>query len=59
MTYRDEEIIDGLALEQRVCIQAAAYTIYVELLGNKKALTPREYHQKFTDNWSSFMNVEG
>lgn len=58
MTFRDEEKLDSIAVDQRVCIQAAAYTAYVELLGNKKPLSPREFHQKFTDNWTSFMDIE-
>lgn len=46
---------DDILFEQRVSIQAAAYTIYLELTpNNKKPLTPREFQDKFIDNWEIF-----
>ena len=57
--YRDDELRDDILFEQRVSIQAAAYTIYLELTpNNKKTLTPREFRDKFIDNWEIFGNME-
>ena len=45
--YRDDELRDDILFEQRVSIQAAAYTIYLELTpNNKKPLTPREFSRQ-------------
>ncbi|MDD6060526.1 MAG: hypothetical protein PUB97_09130 [Ruminococcus sp.] len=57
--YRDEELRDDILFDQRVSIQAAAYTIYLELTpNNKKPLTPREFRDKFIDNREIFGNME-
>lgn len=57
--YRDDELRDDILFDQRVSIQAAAYTIYLELTpNNKKPLTPREFRDKFIDNWEIFGNME-
>lgn len=55
---REMEKLDDMAVDQRVCIQAATYTAYSELMGAKKPLSPREFHQRFTDNWIVFMDLE-
>lgn len=57
--YRDEELREDILFEQRVSIQAAAYTIYLQLIpSNKKSLTPREFRNSFIDNWEIFGNME-
>ncbi|GEM_PF-5831261 len=57
--YRDDELRDDIIFDQRVSIQAAAYTIYLQLTpNNKKPLTPREFQEKFIDNWEIFGNME-
>lgn len=57
--YRDDELRDEILFDQRVSIQAAAYTIYLQLTpSNKKLLTPREFHDVFVDNWEIFGNME-
>lgn len=57
--YRDEELHEDILFEQRVSIQAAAYTIYLQLTpSNKKPLTPREFRNSFIDNWEIFGNME-
>ncbi len=57
--YRDDELRDEIIFDQRVSIQAAAYTIYLQLTpNNKKPLTPREFQEKFIDNWEIFGNME-
>lgn len=57
--YRDDELRDEILFDQRVSIQAAAYTIYLQLTpSNKKPLTPREFHDVFVDNWEIFGNIE-
>lgn len=57
--YRDDELRDEILFDQRVSIQAAAYTIYLQLTpSNKKPLTPREFHDVFVDNWEIFGNME-
>ena len=57
--YRDDELRDEIMFDQRVSIQAAAYTIYLQLTpSNKKPLTPREFRDKFIDNWEIFGNME-
>lgn len=56
---RDEELRNDIQFEQRVSIQAAAYTLYQELAPNsKKLLTQREFREKFIDNWEIFANME-
>lgn len=55
--YHDDEMVKELSFDQRVSIQAAAYTAYVEL-NPKKALTQREFHEKFKDNWNTFAMIE-
>ncbi len=56
---RDEELKDDLSFDQRVSIQAAAYTVYLQLTpSNKKPITPREFHNEFIDNWEIFANME-
>ena len=57
--YRDDEFRNKILFDERVCIQAAAYTIYLQLTpNNKKPLTPREFRDKFIDNWEIFANIE-
>lgn len=57
--YRDEELCNEVLFDQRVSIQAAAYTIYLQLTpNNKKPLTPREFRNIFIDNWEIFGNME-
>ncbi len=57
--YRDDELRDEIIFDQRVSIQAAAYTIYLQLTpNNQKPLTPREFQEKFIDNWEIFGNME-
>lgn len=57
--YRDDELRDEIIFDQRVSIQAAAYTIYLQLTpNNKKPLTPREFREKFIDNWEILGNME-
>lgn len=57
--YRDDELRDDILFDQRVSIQAAAYTIYLQLTpSNKKPLNPREFRDKFIDNWEIFSNME-
>lgn len=55
--YHDNEMLKKLSFDQRVSIQAAAYTVYVEL-NPKKSLTQREFHEKFKDNWDVFAMIE-
>ncbi len=60
ITGRDEEMINILVDNQRINIQAAAYTAYVEMTpSNKKPISQREFHQKFNDNWKIFRDLEG
>ncbi len=57
--YRDDELHDDILFDQRISIQAAAYTIYFQLTpNNKKPITPREFHDRFIDNWEIFANME-
>ena len=57
--YKDDELRNDIIFDQRVSIQAAAYTIYLQLTpNNKKPLTPREFQEKFIDNWEIFGNME-
>ncbi len=55
---RDEDMRQ-ISLETRSSTLAAAYTIYYELCSNnKKAISPREFYEKFRDNWEIFANME-
>ncbi len=57
--YREEDLCDDVVFEQRTSIQAAAYTIYLQLTPNsKKPLTPREFHALFVNNWEIFGEIE-
>lgn len=57
--YRDDELVEKLSFDQRVSIQATAYTIYLQLTpNNKKPITPREFRELFIDNWEIFSNME-
>ncbi len=58
MSLREEQKLDDMALDLRACIQAAAYTVYAELAGNKKHLSQKEFHKKFVDNWSVFFDLD-
>ncbi len=59
LTPHDSEIIGEIVQEQRISIQAAAYTIYVQLTpNNKKPLSQREFHREFMDNWQAFQLLE-
>lgn len=55
--YNDNEMLKKLSFDQRVIIQSAAYSAYVEL-NPKKSLTQREFHEKFKDNWNVFAMIE-
>lgn len=57
--YRDDELRDEIVFEQRVCIQAAAFTLYQQLLPkDQKQLTRREFHERFVEEWEFFANME-
>lgn len=57
--YREEDLRDDILFDQHVCIQAAAYTVYLQLMpNNKKPLTPREFRNQFIDNWNIFAHME-
>lgn len=57
--YREEDLRDDVVFEQRASIQAAAYTIYLQLAPNtKNPLTPREFHALFANNWEIFADIE-
>ena len=59
LTSRDDEIIEQIVHNQRINLQAAAYTIYVQMTpNNKKPLSQREFHQVFRDNWKIFQQLE-
>ncbi len=59
LTPKDKEIIDTIVTDQRVSIQTATYTAYVELTPkNKKPISQREFHQIFKDNWQVFFDIE-
>lgn len=59
ITGHDEDIIDVIVDNQRINIQAAAYTIYLAMTpNNKKPISQREFHQKFNDNWKIFQDIE-
>jgi hypothetical protein len=56
---RDRQLLDEIVFDQRVSIQAAAYTVYIELTPNTtKPVSQREFHAKFKDNWSVFCKIE-
>jgi hypothetical protein len=56
MTPSQEEMLDIIVSDERASIQAAAYTIYSELV-KTKPISQREFHQKFIDNWDFFRNT--
>ena len=59
LTPHDEEIVKRIGIDQRVSIQAAVYTAYVQLTpNNKKPVSQREFRQVFKDNWEEFYSVE-
>ena len=59
MRFRDEEIIEEIVVEQHIRIQAAAYTIYVELTpNNKKPISQEEFNRKFKVNCNIFGNLD-
>ncbi len=59
LTERDKDIVEVIVNNQRINIQAAAYTLYNELLpNNKKPISQREFATKFHDNWRIFENIE-
>ena len=55
----DREIVSQIVGNERASIQAAAYTIYLQIKpNNKKTMTPGEFHKEFADNWETFMKIE-
>lgn len=55
----NREIVSQIVENERASVQAAAYIIYMQIKpNNKKAMTPREFHKEFTDNWETFMKIE-
>jgi hypothetical protein len=59
ISSRDEEVIHQVVGEERVSIQAAAYTLYMALTpSNKKPILQREFHMQFVDNWLAFRALE-
>lgn len=55
----DREMLSQIVENERASVQAAAYTIYLQVKPNaKKVMTPREFHREFTDNWETFMKIE-
>ena len=59
LTTKDVDIIDVIVSNQRINIQAAAYTIYAQIMpNNKKPISQREFHEKFSDNWKIFEDLE-
>ena len=59
LSTRDEDIIEVILNNQRINIQAAAYTVYVQMTpNNKKPISQREFQQKFHDNWKIFESLE-
>ncbi|HQP79041.1 MAG TPA: hypothetical protein PL115_04150 [Bacteroidales bacterium] len=55
----DREIVSQIVDNERASIQAAAYTIYLQIKpNNKKTMNPREFHKEFADNWETFMKIE-
>ena len=55
----DREMISQIVENDRVSVQAAAYTIYLQIKpNNKKVMTQREFHKEFADNWETFMKIE-
>ena len=59
LSTRDEDIIEVIVNNQRINIQAATYTVYVQMTpNNKKPISYREFQQKFNDNWKIFESLE-
>ena len=59
LSTRDEDIIEVIVNNQRINIQAATYTVYVQMTpNNKKPISQREFQQKFNDNWRIFESLE-
>lgn len=58
LTPGEQEMMNNIISDNRVCAQAAAYTIYMSLISNKKGMTPRDFHKEYVDNWQTFMNLE-
>lgn len=59
ISSRDEEVIRQVVDDERVSLQAAAYTLYVALTpSNKKPILQREFHRQFVDNWIAFRAIE-
>lgn len=59
LTHRDEDMLEEIIAAHRIIIQAAAYTVYVELTpNNKKQMTQRDFHKIFKDNLHAFENLE-
>ena len=59
LTPSQEVIAEVIMQDQHISIQAAAYTIYVELTpSNKKPLSQREFNILFIDNWRAFAALE-
>ena len=57
--YRDDDLTEKLSFDQRVSIQAAAYTMYLQLTpDNKKPITARQFHELFVDNWNIIATFE-
>lgn len=55
----DREMVSQIVENERASVQAAAYTIYLQIKpSNKKTITQREFHKEFTDNWETFMKIE-
>lgn len=59
LTPSNREMLSQIIQDERASVQAAAYTIYLQIKpNNKKTLTAREFHREFTDNWETFMKIE-
>lgn len=55
----EQELLEEIVYQDRVSVQAAAYTIYVQMTpNNKKPISPREFHREFVDNWEMFNKIE-
>lgn len=57
--YRDDELRNEIVFDERACVQAAAFTVYQQLLPkNQKQLTYKEFHERFVENWKIFADME-
>lgn len=55
----DREKMTMLSEDFRASVQAAAYSVYVQIAPhNKKLMTPREFYKEFADNWETFIKIE-